>query len=108
MPIRLRRAAALALLAGQLVAGAAAAQTIRLEGEAEPALPADPANASFEIDGETVRLQGGRAARPAAPGSAARVTTCIAGAPIFADLAGDGDEDAVLWLAREAGGSGTF
>lgn len=97
-----------AVLAAQLSAGVAGAQKIRLSGEAEAPLPADPANASYEIDGEAVQLVGGRAERPAATGSAAAVTTRLVGAPVFADLAGDGDEDAVLWLVRETAGSGVF
>jgi len=102
------RAALLAAMAAQLVAGMAVAQIIRLEGEAEPALPADPAGARYGIDGEAVQLEEGRAERPAAPGSAATVVTRLVGEPVFADLAGDGDGDAVLWLVRETGGSGTF
>jgi hypothetical protein len=67
-----------------------------------------PESASYRIDGRIIALQNGRHDEPAAPGSAARNTTTVWGKPIAADLDGDGDQDAVVILATEPGGSGTF
>jgi hypothetical protein len=53
-------------------------------------------------------LLNGEHDEPAAPGSAARNTTTIWGSPLAADLDADGDQDAIVILASEPGGSGTF
>lgn len=68
----------------------------------------DPANTSYQIDGERVKLKNGLAEKPAAPGSASRITTQIVGDPVIGDLDGDGDEDAVVWLLQQTGGTGSF
>lgn len=68
----------------------------------------DPLQALYRVEGQPVRLSGGLAEAPAAPGSAARVRTAVFGRPIHGDLDGDGVDDAVLLLLHEAGGSGTF
>jgi hypothetical protein len=65
-------------------------------------------NVTFEIDSAAVTLHGGHAAQPAAPGSRTEIVTDIFGAPTEADLDGDGDRDAVMFLVRESGGSGAF
>jgi hypothetical protein len=67
---------------------------------------ASPESASYRIDGRVVALHDGKHAEPAAPGSAALDTTSVWGTPITADL--DGDKDAVVIIATEPGGSGTF
>jgi hypothetical protein len=67
-----------------------------------------PASASYRIGGHVVALHEGRNDEPAAPGSAALHTTAVWGTPVAADLDGDGDQDAVLIIATEPGGSGTF
>ena len=69
---------------------------------------ASPEWASYRIDGRVVALRDGKHEELAAPASAAYRTTAIWGAPVAADLDGDGDQDAVLILATEQGGSGTF
>lgn len=69
---------------------------------------ADPLNATYRIEGEAVGLTDGRRETPAAPGSAIKVKTTVMGRPVFGDLDGDGDEDAVLLLIHDPGGSGTF
>jgi hypothetical protein len=69
---------------------------------------ASPESASYRIDGRVVALHDGKHAEPAAPGSAALDTTSVWGTPITADLDGDGDQDAVVIIATEPGGSGTF
>jgi hypothetical protein len=73
------------------------------------AMPAEgPRDATYMVEGEPVRLQNGRAERPAAPGSATAIRTQVLGAPTFGDIDGDGDTDAVLFLVQDPGGSGTF
>jgi hypothetical protein len=67
-----------------------------------------PESASYRIDGRVVRLRDGKHEEPAAPASASRRTTAVWGAPVAADLDGDGDQDAILIITTEQGGSGTF
>jgi hypothetical protein len=74
--------------------------------EKDPA--AGPLDAIYTIDGRRIRLRNGRFEGKAAPGSAAKFTTGVFGQPAFGDLDGDGDEDAVLFLVVDPGGSGTF
>jgi hypothetical protein len=69
---------------------------------------AKPEDSIFIIDGAPVGLADGLASEAAAPGSEAVVVTRIFGAPVAADLDGDGDEDAAVVLSRETPGSGTF
>ncbi|MCP5093575.1 MAG: hypothetical protein GY949_21955 [Gammaproteobacteria bacterium] len=76
---------------------------------AADAMPAEgPRDATYLVEGEPVRLQNGRAVRPAAPGSASEIRTQVFGAPTHGDIDGDGDTDAVFFLVQETGGSGTF
>lgn len=65
-------------------------------------------NAVYMIEKQAVRLVNGMAESTAAPGSAAKITTRAVGQPVFGDLDGDQQEDAVLFIVRESGGSGTF
>jgi len=95
----------LAALLGSTAAIPATADTLHpVVAEPEPR-PADPASARYEIEGQVFALAGGFAEEPAAAGALA---TLIAGDPVFGDLDGDGDDDAVLWLIHQSGGSGTF
>jgi hypothetical protein len=68
----------------------------------------DPLNATYWIAGQPVGLVDGQSEYPAAPGSAMAIRTVIWRQPVYADLDGDGDEDAALVLVQDPGGSGTF
>jgi len=70
--------------------------------------PPDPSNATFKIERDTVALVNGRAEREAAPGSATKATTTLAGPRVSGDLDGDGRPDTVVVLVSQPGGSGTF
>ena len=67
-----------------------------------------PRDATYLLEGESVRLHNGRAVRPAVPGAATTIRTQVLGAPTYGDIDGDGDADAVLFLVQDPGGSGTF
>lgn len=68
----------------------------------------DPLNATYLIEGRAFRLIDGGCETAAAPGSATRITTAVLGRPVYADLTGDGREDAAVLLVHDPGGSGTF
>jgi hypothetical protein len=68
----------------------------------------DPRSATYTVDGREVRLHNGHHEADAVPGSAVKDVTAVFGKPEFGDLEGDGDEDAVLLLVHDPGGSGTF
>ncbi len=68
----------------------------------------DPLNATYLIEGQAVRLTAGYCELPAAPGSAMKSRTAVWGQPVYGDMDDDGDTDAVVLLAHDPGGSGTF
>ena len=72
------------------------------------AAAADPLHAVYTIGTQEIRLQNGRSEVTAAPGSATKIRTFVFAKPVRGDLDGDGDEDAVLLLVHDPGGSGTF
>jgi heat shock protein HslJ len=71
-------------------------------------LDSDPLYTAFVIGDRQVRLIDGWHEEPAAPGSAAKVTTRVWGTPVVADMNRDGIDDAMLILIQSTGGSGTF
>jgi hypothetical protein len=68
----------------------------------------DPLNAVYYIEDRAVPLIDGRFSAAAAPGSATRITATVFGRPLVADLDQDGDDDAVVVVLYDPGGSGTF
>jgi len=68
----------------------------------------DPLNTTYTIEDRSVPLINGRFNAAAAPGSATRIMASVFGRPLFGDLDRDGDEDAVVVIAYDSGGSGTF
>ena len=68
----------------------------------------DPLNTTYLIEGKAVFLTDGRHEIPATPSSAMKMKTAVFGRPVVGDLDGDGDQDAVLLLTHDPGGSGTF
>lgn len=67
-----------------------------------------PLNATYLFSGESIPLTDGVFTRSIAPESATVETFRVFGEPTYADLDGDGDEDAILLLTQDGGGSGTF
>ena len=67
-----------------------------------------PLNATYLIGGEPFTLINGSVEKEIVPGSAAKNKVSVFGDPAFGDVDGDGDDDAVVILANESGGSGTF
>jgi hypothetical protein len=65
-------------------------------------------DASYEVNGVTVRLVRGVSDVEAAPGAASRVVTRVFGNEARGDLDGDGVADVAFVLTQTAGGSGTF
>ncbi len=68
----------------------------------------NPKNTSYIVEGETITLTNGKFEREAAPGSASKEKFMLFGEPTSVDLDGDGDLDAVSYLTKNSGGSGTF
>jgi hypothetical protein len=74
-----------------------------------PAQPGpDPLNTTYTIEDLAVPLVNGRFNAAAAPGLATRIMATVFGRPLFGDLDHDGDEDAVVVIVYDSGGSGTF
>lgn len=69
---------------------------------------ADPYNTTYVIEDRSIALIEGRSEVEAAPGSATRTITSVFGKPVYGDLDGNRDEDAVVLLVHDPGGSGTF
>lgn len=67
-----------------------------------------PLNATYIIDGNEVTLVDGKSEIEAAPGSATKIETSIFGEPVYGDMNKDGQEDAVMFIVQNPGGSGTF
>jgi hypothetical protein len=67
-----------------------------------------PQSTTYQLAGRVVPLTDGKHDEAAAPGSAARNSTVVWGTPVMGDLDQDSDDDAVVILVNERGGSGTF
>jgi len=68
----------------------------------------DPLNVAYTIQGKEIHLRNGRHEVEVAPGSATKSKTAVFGAPVYGDIDGNGDADAVLLMTQDPGGSGTF
>ncbi len=67
-----------------------------------------PASASYLLENDWIQLENGRAEWQAAPGSASKTKVALFGETAYNDLNNDGNEDAVIFLTYQGGGSGTF
>jgi len=67
-----------------------------------------PLNTRFNINQSDIQLVNGYAEKSAAASYSNKITTQVWGAPKVADLNADGQQDAVLVLSQNTGGSGTF
>jgi len=65
-------------------------------------------DASYVIDGKSVKLIDGYSETEVTPGSAVKIITRYFGNELFTDLDGDGDDDVAFIVTQETGGSGTF
>ena len=65
-------------------------------------------DATYLINGESVRLIDGYATSTVTPDSAAEIITRYFGNDLVIDLDDDGDDDVAFILTQETGGSGTF
>jgi len=65
-------------------------------------------NSEFIIEGEPFKLTDGYSEKKILPESATKIITQIFDEPIFGDLDEDGDDDALVFLIHNPGGSGTF
>ncbi len=68
----------------------------------------DGRNATFSIEGQSVTLANGISEKPAAPGSASKITTRYFGNEAKGDLNGDGLQDVAFLITEDSGGSGLF
>lgn len=69
---------------------------------------ASPLDATYLIDEKPVTLVNGKAEIEIAPGAESKQKVSLFGEPAYGDIDGDGDQDAVLLLVSNSGGSGTF
>jgi hypothetical protein len=90
------------------VIGSACAGGVKDAAGPSAPLGADPLNTTYTIEDQDVPLIDGRFNAAAAPGSATRIMAAVFGRPLFGDLDHDGDEDAVVVIVYDSGGSGTF
>lgn len=67
-----------------------------------------PANASYLIEKQWIKLENGRAEQQAAPGSASKIEIAVFGEATKGLLNNDWGVDAVVFLTFQGGGSGTF
>jgi heat shock protein HslJ len=67
-----------------------------------------PLDTTYTVEGTKVTLVDGQASAEVAPGSASTDTYRVFGEPVYGDLDNDNDTDAVLYLTKESGGSGSF
>ncbi len=65
-------------------------------------------NATYTVEGKSLKLVDGVSEVPSAPGSASKITTRYFGNEVFRDFDGDGREDIAFLLTQNSGGSGTF
>ncbi|MFC1615013.1 META domain-containing protein [Patescibacteria group bacterium] len=68
----------------------------------------DPLNTTYLIDRESFILVDGFVEKEIASDSATKNKVSVFGEPVFGDIDKDGDDDAVLILVNDLGGSGTF
>ena len=90
------------------VIGSACAGGVKDAADSAAPSGADPTNTTYTIEDRSVPLINGRFNAAAAPGSATTITAAVFGRPLFGDLDHDGDEDALVVIVYESGGSGTF
>lgn len=76
--------------------------------QGDQTLVASPKDATYVIEGKTVKLIDGRSETEAAPGSASKIVTNYYGNEVKTDFNSDGREDVAFLITQETGGSGVF
>ena len=90
------------------VIGSACAGGVQDAARPPAASGTDPLNTTYTIEDRSVPLINGRFETAAAPGSAATIRAAVFGRPLYGDLDRDGDDDALVVIIYDPGGSGTF
>lgn len=98
----------LVIVAVVLVAGYFVLKPSSTKDNSAQVLGQDYKNATYIIEGKSVKLVDGLSETEAAPGSAAKIITRYFGNEVKHDLNDDGREDVAFLLTQETGGSGTF
>ena len=92
-----------------LLCGSPACTPLKTSAASEVSQPAaSPADTGYRIGGEWLQLQDGKFEKQAAPGAAAKIEVELSGNGPLGDIDHDGDEDVVVFLTYQGGGSGTF
>jgi hypothetical protein len=68
----------------------------------------NPANATFDFDGESITLSGGKKIREIGPEGSLTEEIALTDAIAYGDINKDGKDDAVALVTRLGGGSGLF
>jgi heat shock protein HslJ len=96
------------ILVGIIVVGGFFIFTPRTHEEKHIIGPLDHKNATYIIDGRSIRLTDGVASIKGELGETSRVDTRYFGNEVRHDLDGDGREDVVFLVVQETGGTGVF
>lgn len=93
-----------------LVSVIAVACAVDRENRPSPmaARDSDPYNTTYTIEDQAISLVEGSFTTQSAPGSATMIEASIFGRPVEGDLDNDGDDDALVVIVYDSGGSGTF
>lgn len=76
--------------------------------QGEEVITSSPLNATYIIEEESFALVDGSAEKELSLDSVTKNKVSVFGEPVFGDVDGDGDLDAVVILVNNSGGSGTF
>jgi len=90
------------------VVGVAIAGYFYYSPKADNNLADSPKNATYIIGDKPVTLVDGKFEEEIAPGAASKRIVMAFNEPVYGDLDGDADDDALMLITDDSGGSGTF